>query len=129
MTRDQIKHLLPIISAFAEGKQVQLNCCGKWTDYETLDFSASPHLYRIKPTPTLRPWQPEEVPVGALLRRKEVPDNCVSMIIGKTESGLMHYIATWKSMQPLEHAMLDRVMHLEHSLDHGKTWLPCGVAE
>jgi hypothetical protein len=121
MTKDQIKHLLPIISAFAEGKQVQLNCGGKWIDFDTLDFSASPHHYRIKPTPTLRPWRAEEVPVGALIRNKQRDSEQNRYLIIAVNGD---YVAAGRGMYEHLNVLFN---NSEHSLDHGKTWLPCGV--
>lgn len=50
MTPQQAKELLPIITAFAEEKQIQLKCLdGKWHTLEDPEFNAEPYLYRIKP--------------------------------------------------------------------------------
>jgi hypothetical protein len=51
MTREQAKELLPIIQAFAEGKEIQSSPDGvNWFNCSTPTFS--PHSgYRIKPEP------------------------------------------------------------------------------
>lgn len=68
--------------------------------------------YRIKPEPKLRPWTADEVPLGAWFRPKH---------------------RTWdRSLIAWVSCEADRVLWLderEHSLDGGKTWLPCGVEE
>ena len=54
MNREKAKKLLPIIQAFAEGKEVQFNY-GKseanpaWRVCQDLDFFADPNRYRVKP--------------------------------------------------------------------------------
>lgn len=51
MTREQAKKLLPVITAFANGKQIQMkvsNSLNEWKDFPNLDFHADPSLYRIK---------------------------------------------------------------------------------
>jgi hypothetical protein len=55
MTREQAKELLPIIQAFAEGKEIQSCLDGvTWFNCGTPTFSP-PNRYRIKPEP-LEAW-------------------------------------------------------------------------
>jgi hypothetical protein len=49
MTPENAKALLPIITAFAEGKTVQYRFDGSWTEVANADFSNAPENYRIKP--------------------------------------------------------------------------------
>lgn len=54
MNRKQAKDILPIISAFAEGKTIQYSYRGTWIDVDpdgAVDFSKNPSRYRIKPEP------------------------------------------------------------------------------
>ena len=56
MTRQEAKELLPIITAFADGKEVQLKTADTgryvWKDQgDALAFSCPPQLYRVKPEP------------------------------------------------------------------------------
>lgn len=54
MNRDEAKQLLPIIQAYAEGKEVQYRDFGDWNDYDDdcePDFTDKPAHYRIKPEP------------------------------------------------------------------------------
>ena len=60
MKRKNAKELLPIIKAFAEGKQIQFFNGGKWIDMEYPNFSEEPYLYRIKPEPKYRPFKTKE---------------------------------------------------------------------
>ena len=60
MNRQQVKELLPIIQAFAEGKTIQpYNPLTKeWYDeYESIDFHSESPKYRIKPEPKYRPFK------------------------------------------------------------------------
>lgn len=131
ITRKQAIERAPLLKAWGEGKKLQYNNGYGWHDCaEMHGILDDPKVeYRIKPEPKLRPWKPEEVPVGALLRSPGNSLNCISQIIGKTNSGIITFIATWKSGLPTENLLLSSVTDLEHSLDHGKTWLPCGVME
>ena len=58
MNREQAKALLPIITAFAEGKEIQFlnreRVWGKET-HEDFSFQYEPEWYRIKPEP-LKFW-------------------------------------------------------------------------
>ena len=79
--------------------------------------------YRIKPTPKLRPWKVEEVPLDAWFCTKTDTKSYFKLIRFNASIG---YITNadddgW----PLS-AMLQDLLH---SLDQGKTWLPCGVEE
>jgi len=62
MTRKEIKEVLPILQAFAEGRVIQYRDNGVWKDITTEDgFYAENAFvnvndYRIKPSPTYRPF-------------------------------------------------------------------------
>ena len=62
MTREEVKILLPIIQAFAEGKAIQFRCkTGEWLNIlSEFDFTLSPDDYRIKPEPKYRPFKSQE---------------------------------------------------------------------
>ena len=60
MKRKNVKELLPIIKAFAEGKQIQFFNGGAWIDMEYPNFSEEPSLYRIKPKPKYRSFKSVE---------------------------------------------------------------------
>ena len=76
--------------------------------------------YRIKPTPTLRPWTADEVPLGAFIRPKEGSWRSLILAVDSDER-----INVNCGGFPLGFALENH----EHSLDGGKTWLPCGVVE
>ena len=64
MTREEAKEMLPIIKAFAEGKEIQYrNSFNEWIDIkknEGLSFIKTPLDYRIKPEPKYRPFESQE---------------------------------------------------------------------
>ena len=128
MTPEQVKFAQTdqICIAFANGKTIQALYDDGYRDLDglhdwifTLGKSAP---CRIKPTPTLRPWRPEEAPVGAVVRN-----------IG-TKS--RYLITDWCCAAPsvvkvsgCDYSFAVMLASYEYSLDHGKTWLPCGVLE
>ena len=60
MERKNTKELLPIITAFAEGKEIQFFHRGAWNDVPNQKFDEEPYLYRIKPEPKYRPFKTKE---------------------------------------------------------------------
>lgn len=63
MTRENVKKNMDIISAFAEGKVIQiLNERGEWIDLTERDglpmgtLEEEPNIFRIKPEPKYRPF-------------------------------------------------------------------------
>ena len=61
MTRNQAKEFLPIITAFAEGKTIEVEDDeGKWTEVLCPVFRNIPEKYRIKPNPNYRPFKNAE---------------------------------------------------------------------
>lgn len=125
----QAKDFLPIIQAAAAGKTIQgsnASSPGGWEDYQRDEIMTfhNPANYRIKPEKKLRAWKAEEVPVGALVRRMSPRKHfCVAMIVRScSEEGIE---IGQDSAVSFEDASITR----EHSIDGGKTWLPCGVLE
>lgn len=60
MTREEAKKLLPIIQAYAKGKNIQyLDSDFNWQDFDDDDFSIG-ISYRIKPEPKYRPFKSKE---------------------------------------------------------------------
>nr|DAO06222.1 MAG TPA: hypothetical protein [Caudoviricetes sp.] len=63
MTREDVKKNMDIISAFAEGKVIQIsNEIGEWIDLTERDglpmgtLEEEPNIFRIKPEPKYRPF-------------------------------------------------------------------------
>lgn len=60
MTRDDAKKLLPIIQAYAEGKNIQYEVdIDRWEDIKNPSFKSF-IKYRIKPEPRYRPFKTQE---------------------------------------------------------------------
>ena len=57
MKRKNTKELLSVITAFAEGKQIQFFNGGAWINLDYPNFSEEPSLYRIKPESKYRPFK------------------------------------------------------------------------
>lgn len=62
MTREEAKELLPIIQAYAEGKEIQYRHKGRstWYDLDSGQFNCDMYYYRIKPEPKYRPFKTQE---------------------------------------------------------------------
>ena len=64
MTREEAKELLPIIKAFAEGKQIQDKIEGvtDWVDTDeiSLEYNGQKLKHRIKPGQKYRPFKTKE---------------------------------------------------------------------
>lgn len=123
MTREHWKQLLPIIAAFAEGKEIEfLNFKGIWEkcNYaEKLAFDRPAGKYRVKPEPKLRPWKDGEIPLGALWKGKASTFVFTAEWVNLFEIGINS-----NTIKPENLAEI-----WLHSLDNGRTWLPCGVME
>ena len=113
MTREQTIEAIRVMQAYVDGKEVQYEVPNKeWITTDQPAWNFISYTYRIKPTPVLRPWTADEVPLGAWIRFKKVIDD--------------RSILAWTSTQR------DRDIWLserEHSIDGGVTWKPCGVVE
>ena len=114
MNIEQTKEAIRIMQAYVDGKELQvLDPVGKWESVNSPRWDWDGTQYRIKPTPTFRPWTADEVPLGAQVRSKSYHPDHRSMII---QSGNSMTREGWLTCY-------------EHSTDGGKTWLPCGVME
>lgn len=60
MTREEVKKLIPIIQAFADGKTIEFFKQGEWYELNDPDFMWSAYKYRIKPEPKYRPFITKE---------------------------------------------------------------------
>ena len=63
MTREEVKEMLPVLQAFADGKTIESRCIkgdkSLWYDDEDPGFDDDLE-YRIKPEPTYRPFKDAE---------------------------------------------------------------------
>jgi hypothetical protein len=113
MNIEQTKEAIRVMQAFVDGKEIEFLCDEViWERVVNPIWSWNNRLYRIKPTPVLRPWTADEVPLGMQARNREYPKT--RWLIDRTSS---------------EENRKDWCEKYEHSIDCGKTWLPCGVIE
>ena len=130
MNIEQTKEAIKVMQAFVDGKEVE--CCD--SVFEGLHTTNNPSwdwvacIYRIKPTPTLRPWTADEVPIDCWLRThqgdnrykwKPVTIQPLGVITVPVDIGHSLKLHTWEFLSK----------NCEHSTDKGVTWLPCGVME
>ena len=95
MTREEAKELLPVIKAFAEGKEIQYrNSFNEWIDIkknEGLSFIKTPLDYRIKPESKYRPFKSQEECWNEMLKHQPFGwiynknDSCYYCIISVDE--------------------------------------------
>ena len=119
MLRKEAKELLPIIQAFAEGKEIQYrNSFNEWIDIkknEGLSFIKTPLDYRIKPESQYRPFKTREEcwnemlkhqPLG-WLRSKRVKDICQLITIKDGEIRIFADLPLYFSRAYREYEFLD----------------------
>ena len=112
MNIEQTKEAIRIMQAYVDGKEVEYERPdGIWTIINNPCWNWNSQEYRIKPTPVLRPWTADEVPLGAWIRLKNT---------NVTRSMIVSVAALNLRLAFKEH---------EHSTDGGKTWSACGVVE
>ncbi len=113
MNIEQTKEAIKVMQAFVDGKEViSMRTPTAIADDPYWNWGNDTKMYHIKPTPTLRPWTADEVPVGGQIRSKHSRD--YRFLIDRTANAEVRK---------------DWLEHNEHSTDGGKTWHPCGVME
>lgn len=115
MTREELKKIMPILTAFAEGKTIQYHDhnTGTWMDereqLHTADLFVWPSDFRIKPEPKYRPFKNgtgcwEEMqkhePFG-WIKIKDDPLN-ISIMIGEV-NGNDIYLSGFRSDEMLDY--------------------------
>lgn len=70
MTRKEVKEMLPVLQAYAEGKEIESLVNGKY--YRVLEIcnGMNPKDYRIKPEPKYRPFKNAEECWQEMLKHK-----------------------------------------------------------
>lgn len=74
MNLSEIGRYWHLIEAAKAGKVIEETWCGGWLTAKSTNFDRPPEFYRIKPEPRLRPWKPEEVPLDAWFRDKDISE-------------------------------------------------------
>ena len=112
MNIEQTKEAIRVMQAYVDGKEVQTMYDEKWQTTNIHSWNWFDCNYRIKPTPVLRPWTADEVPLGAWVLEKANRER------------------RWMITDVHDQEFRSDLLKLyEHSTDGGKTWLPCGVVE
>lgn len=118
---------IKVMQAFCDGKEIQ--CLNKYESDDTYDTTDYPVWnwdkfdYRVKPTPNLRLWTIDEVPLDAWYRSNdEDGSELVRIDTVSVKRTTINIAGTWYSLNNL-------MAWFEHSLDQGKTWRVCGKEE
>jgi hypothetical protein len=126
------KEKIEVMQAFEDGKKIEflmpVNGWNEWLPAGEPNWNWETNDYRIKAESKLRPWKPEEVPVGALMKTKS-GNGGRYMIVGLWDFGLKDFIQLGPPSEEGAISSVRAMNHWLHSIDHGKTWLPCGVTE
>jgi hypothetical protein len=130
MTKEQAKKLMkltPEIKAYADGKDVEFEHPVRgWVMGKNPDFN--PDLnWRIAPEPPtkkLREWKPEEVPLDAWYATMNALRTMYRMQFTYIINDIRYF-----RFEGGDYNAFDLMNNWMHSLDQGKTWLPCGVEE
>ena len=117
MTREQAKELLPIIQAWAEGKNIQFLSDGEWHDINQADFTCYPDKYRIKPEPKYRQFKTQEEcwnemlkhqPFGWLKSKKDGRYRSIGELSWSDEFETVHIaLSTSESLSRSANSMFD----------------------
>ena len=117
MTREEVKEMLPIMQAYAEGRTIQFLDGGKWLDLYESDFYKSPERYRIKPEPKYRPFKSKEEcwqemlnhqPFGWLKSKKNGRLRCIGEVSWSDEFETVYIaLSTSESLSRSANSMFD----------------------
>ena len=131
MTREEAKELMPIIQAWAEGKNIQFLSDGEWHDINQTDFTCYPDKYRIKPGPKYRPFKTKEEcwnemlkhsPFGWLKSKKNGRFRCIGEVYGSDEFETVYIaLSTSESLSRSSDSMFE-----QYTFDDGT---PFGINE
>lgn len=99
MTREEVKELLPIMQALAEGKAIQDKIEGltDWcdTDEINLEYDGQKIIHRIKPEPKYRPFKSKEECLNEMLKHhpfgwvKEISSEMLYIINGISDMSIV----------------------------------------
>jgi len=123
MTKQETIEAIKVMQAYVDGAEIN---CSERSDLEETQHIRNPQwnwmsfVYVVKPTPKLRPWKVEEVPLDAWYRYVDSKDHYTK--ITEKQEELVKIFTVWYNTVSLFN-------HFQYSLDQGKTWLPCGVEE
>lgn len=117
MTREEVKEMLPIMQAYAEGRTIQFLDGGKWLDLYESDFYKSPERYRIKPEPKYRPFRTrrecwdemlKHQPFGWLKSKKNGRFHCIGEVSWSDEFKIVNIaLSTSESLSRSSDSVFD----------------------
>jgi hypothetical protein len=120
------KEKIEVMQARQRGDTIErllIHGTGRWEEAENPIWNWANFDYRIVSAPKLRAWRPEEVPMPCVLRNKTTGHRY--QVLSVVPGGLFTVSGGLIPLYPFR----DLVASSEHSIDGGKTWLPCGVLE
>ncbi len=127
ITQSNAREVAARLIDFAEGKLQYMSSLDEvWEDISKVDLgrlTESVGSYRRKPEPKLRAWRWDEVPVGAVFRRKG-EETYEALCTLSTSSGTI-YIGISDFTAPV--LLLDFEWHWPGPVAF--VWMPCGVEE
>lgn len=128
MTKENAKAFLPLVQALADGKQIQRRVGASEWIYEPMPFifESNPKNYRVTPELVLRPWTPDEVPLGARLRVTNLSYRSEAIILAVNGEWVTHSVMNGVTSSSVI-ALFSRGSGIEVSTDGGHTWGPCGT--
>jgi len=111
------REMIEVMEAYERGEQIECRSLmgDVWSLLPTPLWDWQGCDYRVKPEPKLRPWKPEEVPLGAVVRDKK--DGAKGLIVAVSEEAIeIGQDGYYDFDELLKYYVLD---------DHS----PCGVEE
>ena len=131
MTREEVKELLPIIQAFAEGKAVEyLNDEKGWIECDNPSFWEDPKHYRIKPESKYRPFKSKEECWSEMLKHQLfgwITNKCQYLLIACVRQSNIECIPDTGSG-----VLYSRTLTFAETLEQGYTFAdgtPFGIKE
>lgn len=117
-------HKIKVMQSFCDGAEIEFRRdeTDSWSVATNPNWMWSEYEYRVKPTPKLRAWTIDEVPLDAWYRQKADTCNLMRLDAIHLDTCRVKICGTSWNMTELHN-------HFQHSLDQGKTWRACGKEE
>ena len=112
MNRKEAKILMPVIQAFADGKDVETKTSSGWISIENMSFAGNPDSYRIKPEPKYRPFKDAEECWNEMLKHQPFGwvkcESCYNTIVSVSNIDVVLVSCSGDSItQPFDEVMDD----------------------
>ncbi len=128
------KEKIAVMQASEDGRNIEFkrNRCDEWITCprDSLLWNWTDGTYRIKPEPKLRPWKPEDIKIGSLLRNVP-PHEGNDYLAHRMIIGVFGAWVTFAGMGVVEQQTTQFLFNnnCQCSSDGGLTWRMCGVEE